>query len=108
MLGYASSRAIDDARRNRAPPAHSSLDPTAERGISDLHVCNRFIFSTIYDSPGNNGYAQQLEVCQLNSIFVLRGGRPRATFDFGDDLRQTAEFANRSDLKPGVNLKNLP
>jgi len=108
VLGYTWAHAIDDASLNRAPQPQNSFNPAAERGNSDLDVRNRFTFSATYEFPGKKGYAQLLEGWQVNSIVVLQSGLPWTAFDFGDDVSLTGEFADRWDVKPGVNVKNLP
>jgi hypothetical protein len=107
VLGYTWSHSIDDASLNRAPQPQNSFRPDLERGSSDLDVRNRFTFSTTYDVPGKKGYGQLLEGWQVNSIIVLQGGLPWTAFDFGD-VSKTAEFSDRLDVIPGVNVKNIP
>jgi outer membrane receptor protein involved in Fe transport len=108
VLGYTWSHSIDDASLNRAPQPQNSFRPDLERGSSDLDVRNRFTLSTTYDVPGRKGYGQLLEGWQVNSIIVLQGGLPWTAFDFNDDVSKTGEFSDRWNLKPGVNVKDVP
>jgi len=108
VLGYTWAHAIDDASLNRAPQPQNSLRSDLERGNSDLDVRNRFTFSTTYDIPGKKGYKQLLEGWQVNSIVVLQGGLPWTAFDFSNDVSKTGEFSDRWDIKPGVNVKDIP
>jgi len=98
VAGYTWSHALDQASFNRGQNPQNSYNPAGEYGSSDNDIRHRLTFSTTYDIPGRDGFAQMLKGWQLNSIVTLQTGLPWNVVDgyqSGNDVSASGEYSDR-------------
>jgi hypothetical protein len=96
IAGYTYSHSLDNMSYNwnQYLPLNS-LTPKGDYANSDFDMRHRFTLSVTYALPGKKSPLQLLEGWQVNSIITLQSSMPWQTFDSGNDLSATGEFADR-------------
>jgi hypothetical protein len=100
---YRFSRSIDDATLISMLP-QDSHNLAAERGLSDLHMKHRLVFSSTYNLPGRR-YAL-FKGWQLQAIGTLQSGTPLSAIVSADISGTGSPIVNRPNLISDPNISN--
>lgn len=109
LAGYTYSHALDDVSSTYQaliPP--DSTRPNTQYAATDFDMRHRFTFTTTYNIPGRDGFAQMLKGWQINSIVSLFSGAPWGAQDMSNDFSGTGDVTNNPTYGQPWNFSGSP
>jgi hypothetical protein len=109
LTGYTYSHALDDVSSTYQaliPP--DSTHPNTQYSPTDFDMRHRLTFTTTYNVPGRDGFAQMLKGWQINSIVSIFSGAPWGAQDMSNDFSGTGDVNNNPTYGQPWNFSGSP